>query len=210
MMEFEKSGFLPCSFCLEEKRSLSEKTLTFLADESFFALPSLGCFTLGYSLVVPRVHVRSFSDLTSDGLSNAAKFLEVVRDKVEKTYGPCLIAEHGTGDDEVSAACCDHAHIHVIPIQGHGDAILSKYQSAGGGPTIMRSLQDLHSYKLDSYILASVSSGEFLLWKSSKKFIRQFARIVSAEALDVGEFYNWRVHTFWDNMVKSYIDLRSD
>jgi len=197
----EKIGLDPCNFCLEQEVSDSEKSLCFISSESFFALPTLGCFVPGYSLVVPRMHIRSFAKVSDEKLIELDNFLELVRKMTEREFGPVLVAEHGTGDDEISAACCDHAHIHIIPIKGFRQEILEKYIRAGGTPIRLESLKAIKQYNLESYILASFEKGEFLLWDSSKKFQRQFARIASAECLNLGHVYNWRIHPFPNNMV---------
>lgn len=199
----------PCNFCAEVANIGHQKSMVFSETNQFVALPTLGCFQVGYSLVITKQHIRSFSGLSISSIQDAEIFVDSIRAQLEVRYGACMVAEHGTGIDEVTAACCDHAHIHLIPIRNNEDRILRDYTKTGGEPYVYKSLSNLRNSSLSSYIMLSFRPKEYYIWKNPVRFHRQFARIMAARALGLEPRYNWRQYPFLDRMIETYSDLRT-
>ena len=68
----------------------------------------------GHTLVVPRVHIPSFHDLTPDVQSALWELVGGVRNRLKEMYQPDAF-NIGLNDGEAAGQTVMHAHIHVIP-----------------------------------------------------------------------------------------------
>lgn len=83
----------------------------------WYAIPTLGCLTRGYILLVCKQHYSSLANL------DKALFFEMLNLKknmeqtiFQKMGVPCLAFEHGTPDPSaVGANSVDHVHLHILP-----------------------------------------------------------------------------------------------
>jgi ATP adenylyltransferase len=81
-----------------------------------FAIPSLGAYVEGWTLVVPRKHVLSLADLSPSDASAFEEVLVTSRARVSHAYGSTIVFEHGSSGAGRLAGCgVDHAHAHVVP-----------------------------------------------------------------------------------------------
>jgi bis(5'-adenosyl)-triphosphatase len=99
----------PCPFC-----NLAERDNVFAESAHFLALYNIAPIMPGHCLVVPKRHVRSLFDLSSDELSELGRFAEPVTQLV-------LYYFNFTGfdwllqDGEEAGQNVMHLHLHVIP-----------------------------------------------------------------------------------------------
>lgn len=136
-----------------------------------------------------------------------AGFVETVRATVTDVFGPAIIAEHGPGHpNEASAACCDHAHLHVIPAEPYH--VVRKYEEHAGSPTLLGDLGDLADWGERSYILLSPLPRIWMVWPDSGLFPSQFVRRVCASLRGIDEFYDWAVFPYRENMIETREKLR--
>src|ERR1039457_4279445 len=64
--------------------------------EQFAALPTFGCFTPGYVLIIPRAHVLSFGRLGRQALAEAQQVADTVAARISEVYQmPVLGFEYG-------------------------------------------------------------------------------------------------------------------
>lgn len=190
-----------CSFCDEVRQANAGLGLSFGEFGAFIALPSLGCFSKGYSLLVPRAHVPSFAHLSEEKLRAADGHISSLRGAISRLFGEVVVAEHGSGaPDEPTAACCVHAHIHLIPAKGCVEIIENAYAVRGGQPEVLSSLVDVKRFEGASYLTLSPRNGVWLLWRNASRFPRQFIRRAASEAAGVGELFDWRAHPFFEEM----------
>jgi hypothetical protein len=111
-----------------------------------------------------------------------------------------MLAEHGSGaPDEPTAACCVHAHMHLIPVEGV-DAVVAAYSERGRAPTKIGKLEDLKALEGQSYLVLSPRPGEWLLWKDASRFPRQFVRRAVSSVLGRSGEFDWRAHPHPDQM----------
>ena len=189
-----------CEFC-EEFHNPSPKTNRILwEDDNFVVLPSIGSLTPGYTLLMPKRHVRSFADLPHDELISALAIVEQTRDVIEQAYGPVIVAEHGPGAPGArSSACCDHAHWHLIPSNPH--AVTAGYEHAGGAPISLRTITDLRTWSGTSYLFLSPLKYVYFLWEQTDSFGSQFVRRVCARTYGIEDLYDWALFPFRENML---------
>lgn len=189
-----------CDFCAEFAREKAEKPRIVFERDGFIVLPTLGCFTDGYLLVVPREHVPSLASLPTASAAKAIQLAEEVREKLQETFGAFVLAEHGALDcEDTGAACCDHCHLHLIPMRGKSEAVLERYRSVGGPPESVSDARYFAERRGKSYVMLSVAAGRYQFWPATR-FERQFVRKVCADLLGKGDRYNWREHHFAEIM----------
>ncbi|THD80908.1 MAG: hypothetical protein E7812_05685 [Phenylobacterium sp.] len=200
---------MECSFCDEVNRVGANDGLSFASSEEHIALPTLGCFVVGYSLVVSRAHINSMAHLDQDAILRLSEFVERVRAAVVAACGPIVVAEHGSGEPtDPTAACCEHAHMHFIPVEDASLEVLKTYESRGGQGKRLTGFEELRTYAGRSYLSLSLSPGEWLVWDNAARFQRQFIRRATAGALGQPKMFDWRSYPFGENMRRTALLLR--
>jgi hypothetical protein len=193
-----------CDFCPELSRTPSGRSRIIQRHDGFFLLPTLGCFTDGYNLILPFEHRPSFAVLGRDQLTLGLQFAEGTRKRLARFFGDYLIAEHGALDSgDLGAGCCLHAHLHLIPMPRKLGLVRAKYVAAGGPPYISGDISSFEGVRGRSYLMLSTKEGKYEFWLATHKFQRQFVRSVCAELLGIGRFYNWREHHFTNRMLRT-------
>jgi diadenosine tetraphosphate (Ap4A) HIT family hydrolase len=191
-----------CPFCDEAADAdQSIKSRIILQKEGFNLHPTLGCFREGYCLYTPVKHYKSFAQLNKEQLAKLEKDLSYIRQVITDEYPPhTIIAEHGPGlNGDCGASCCDHAHLHLIPVDNPKSVFLNFY-SCGGAPVILASFENLSNLKNKPYVYLSCISGQHLVWQNIECFGRQFVRRVCASLQGIGHLYNWRLFPFYEQM----------
>jgi diadenosine tetraphosphate (Ap4A) HIT family hydrolase len=86
--------------------------------DSFAAIPSLGPLAPGHSLLCPRAHHKSFTELTSDLEPEYEEAKQFLRARLSALYGVDVhVFEHGvTGSHTRTLCTVDHAHVHFVPL----------------------------------------------------------------------------------------------
>lgn len=84
-------------------------------DEKFFAFLDIMPLREGHVLVIPKVEVDKFFDMTNDYLSQLLVFAKPIAQAIEKAF-PCNRCGLSVIGLEVP-----HAHLHLIPINSAND-----------------------------------------------------------------------------------------
>ena len=108
-----------CKFCrlAAGERPLGVVDQPFMESENFLAIPSLGSFIEGWTLIIPRRHVLSLSKFYSD--EEFLDFSKSVAERVESLFGKIIFFEHGPSEHNSLTGCgIDHAHLHLVPLDG--------------------------------------------------------------------------------------------
>jgi diadenosine tetraphosphate (Ap4A) HIT family hydrolase len=196
-----------CQFCAEFAATRTSRSRIIWENNSLLLLPTIGCLRPGYCLLMPRIHRRSFAVLGEDELSDAENSLRCLRDRIAEKYGPMVVAEHGPGECDMGASCCDHAHLHLIPLPGLVDSLVDIYQQVGGKPRLLSCLGDLRRFDGQPYLLLSPQDDLYMVWTNVERFKRQFVRWAIAKLMGVEALYNWRDYHFAHNMLITKADL---
>jgi diadenosine tetraphosphate (Ap4A) HIT family hydrolase len=182
-----------CSFCTEFAQDGSNNRII-VQDSGWVLLPTLGCFTPGYCLFMPLDHLDAVADLSNRRSRQVAEVVERMRATIAEVYGPVIVAEHGARGCELGAACCSHAHLHLIPVPDP-DAVTAAYEAVGGSGVVLLSLDALPTAVDGPYVYLSPRQGEHCMWAATG-FRRQFVRRVCATVHDLDGRYDWRDHPF--------------
>jgi len=193
-----------CSFCSE---FLDGSMRIIDNDESWVFLPTIGCFNLGYCLFMPIDHVRSFASIAREELREAHEKVEYYRATIAAEFqSHVIIAEHGPGLQCMGAACCDHAHLHLIPIN-QPDDVLAAYTDVGGVGERLEAFEEIDANSSRDYLYLSPAAGEHFVW-TSRVFPKQFVRRVCARLSGLGELWNWRNYPYLDKRDETLSRLR--
>jgi diadenosine tetraphosphate (Ap4A) HIT family hydrolase len=186
-----------CEFCTEFSKDSGGRNSRIILDRDGFAvLPTVGCFVDGYVLIVPRDHAASLASLPAAARSAALDLAEEVRGQLQNVYGQYVLSEHGALNcDDTGAACCDHCHVHLIPMGELTSKVVEYYWKTGGQPEYCGGPAGFESYTARSYVMVSTEPGRYSLWPADR-FERQFVRKVCAGLLGKGDLFNWREHPF--------------
>jgi diadenosine tetraphosphate (Ap4A) HIT family hydrolase len=200
---------LTCDFCLEftEQKDHPDRNIASFRNE-FVLLSTLGCFREGYCLYMPLSHERSFASMNVQQLIQVEAELEEIRQLISQEYSTnVILAEHGPGLTDMGASCCDHAHIHVIPVRSPRVVFLEFYNTQNK-LNVLNNYSDLTTYHESAYIYLSCGPGQHFVWENASSFGRQYVRRVCAELEGVGPMFNWRLYPFTENMERTTMRLR--
>jgi diadenosine tetraphosphate (Ap4A) HIT family hydrolase len=98
---------MSCIFCQINRPILAETQLSYAFYDSF-------PISNGHSLVVPKRHVVSIWDMTSDEYTDAFNLVRTVKDLLQKEFEPEGF-NIGVNCGEAAGQTVFHAHIHIIP-----------------------------------------------------------------------------------------------
>ncbi|MEU6928314.1 HIT domain-containing protein [Streptomyces sp. NPDC046374] len=199
---------MDCQFCTEFTTREHPTRIITETPGSWLLLPTVGAFTPGYCLFMPVEHLDAAADLTPAHLRRVAAEVEEMRTLIQNRYGPTILAEHGPRDCELGASCCSHCHLHLIPVPDP-DVITAAYERSGGPGRRLGSMAELPTAADGSYLYLSPRHGEHHYWPSAG-FARQFVRRVCADALGIGDSFDWRDHPFTTHRERTFAELSSD
>ena len=184
-----------CAFCLEFAAAPHGGRIIWRR-EGWILLPTIGCFTEGYSLLMPERHLDAAADADPVELTGVELVMEEARALIAELYGPVIVGEHGACGCQLGAACCSHAHLHLIPVPDP-HAIHDAYRATGGPGRAINGLAELPGGVEGPYVYLSTRPGEHLVWPAHG-FARQYVRRVSAAQHHRADEYDWRDHPFPD------------
>lgn len=196
---------MSCQFC-KELAGWDDHNRWWQQDDDWVVGPTVGHFTPGYLLMLPIDHIRALAESSLSQLGRAADHIGYVRGVLARQYGPVVVAEHGSGSScDRGAACCDHAHLHFIPLPDVEcvEKVKHEYLRRDENFTILDSLRDLRRMDGSPYLYLSTSTDEHWVWQLNDQnralFPRQFVRRICATVLGT-QCWDWRRHPLLTEM----------
>lgn len=186
--------------------------LMYWSNRTSLALCGLGPIVKGYSVVAPRLHIRSAADAAAGEVSEFLAFASDVRAKLSKLYGQCLLTEHGR-----LPVCIDisgttdphyyHAHFLMFPgVPALEDKASSYFARVKYASSLAEALEIARVE--NEYFLLSPDPQRFVVMTRPGRLIRQFARLLVAESLGRPELANWRRYSLREEAVSAAAELR--
>lgn len=106
-----------CPFCSPHLTSSQDPHDQVLAvGPGVILLPAQGMIAPGHLLVATWNHLLGMSSLSPSALTDVCSWVARTQAALEETFGRYLLFEHGSSAEGTSAACIDHAHIHMLPL----------------------------------------------------------------------------------------------
>jgi diadenosine tetraphosphate (Ap4A) HIT family hydrolase len=97
----------PCLFCKDPRGVSLEQELAYSARDTYAVSP-------GHTLVIPRRHVASFFDLTSEEVTACMGLIAEERVRLDKEFSPDGY-NIGVNVGPAAGQSIFHVHIHIIP-----------------------------------------------------------------------------------------------
>jgi len=97
----------PCLFCKDPRGVSLERELAYSARDSYAVSP-------GHTLVIPRRHVASFFDLTTEEISACMELITKERERLDMEFKPDGY-NIGVNVGPAAGQSILHVHIHLIP-----------------------------------------------------------------------------------------------
>jgi hypothetical protein len=179
-----------CPFCPGHLTASTAEADTLLAcGPGVNLVPTVGMMVPGYLLVTTQEHVLSMGDLGKRHLEELGPWLDAVRSILAPRFGEYLTFEHGSSVAERTAACIEHAHLHLIPL---ADQLSEPLRDAAPWQ-VLPGFADLASYSGASYAYLHVSGAHLALAEPSLG--SQWIRKKAGEHLDRDD-WDWSLQ--WD------------
>jgi len=172
--------------------------------EFFAAWPSLSPVAPAHTLVVPKYHVTSVSQIESRHIGEFMVFLGSVTALLERSFGNVYLFEHGIGTGRTGGCGVRHAHLHLVSLSSDaarhvGGAIRAAYpvKSVRGLPGLCED-----EYRGDSYIMFGPSHGPFVVAPGAS-VPSQYLRRLVAQAQGLAE-WDWREYFGWNRFTDTF------
>ena len=194
-----------CSFCAElnghpepwHRHFIPEAPFSRILYETpkWVVVPTIGPLVTGHILIVSRDHADSILATTKEEIIELEFVLIECVTKLSRLYkSPCALFEHGTDSalPNLSGACIDHAHLHVLPCKEDFAAyVRGEFQNwLSDAP-----LHALHDRGLmGSYLLvgSTLEKPRFWFHKCSEPTPSQCLRMFGARLIGTKGSWNWR------------------
>jgi len=192
-----------CLFCdvADGRAGMAPENVVIAANDLAFAKPALGQFVDGYTLVVSRDHVRSFSEMSAADLADVEELKNRIAAELRRLYHQRIVVfEHGCGDKPESrgGSCIDHAHLHVLPLPVSLECDLQRRFRS----TSVTKLADLALRREapGPYLYLEDGSGERFTFELDTPIPSQFLRRLICQRLNQPTLWDWRTHPFRDRI----------
>lgn len=168
----------------------------------------LGGLVPGYTLVVPRRHLRSVGELCSDDIYYISDLSWTVASQIQAVFERrVVLVEHGSSGPltESGGACIAHAHVHLFPIRDQDEPA----SFVPPDSEFVRGLSAVSALAADrrNYFYCSWRPGEGYLLPDPK-LGSQYARRIWARMLGHEEKWDWAVFPNIENSRTTAILLR--
>lgn len=208
-----------CCFCEEHLRPLNSQYYIELGKKigvnsrilvetnNWYAVPSLGCLTIGYILLVCKQHYQSAANLSAELYQEMLELKDLVEKTIYERLGlKCLAFEHGTTSPRYSGAnSVDHIHLHIVPFtQEIWPDISRKYGIDNFD--IITDYKDLFSLWTNTcpktYLLFQDLNKVIYYKPDAHEFPSQFFRKCLAPYFKA-EKWDWRQEYYQENFIKT-------
>lgn len=192
-----------CFFCSLFEGKFKERIRVY-ESENFLVVPGKGAFYNGYFMILPRKHIMSFAELTSEEQKELLTVIEDITYILKQMYNKnILFWENGSGKSgqSKSATSIVHAHGHLMPISSNYNVLEDSF--INGVPLSPIKETELSKYAEQPYLLVlNPTDNCWYIKTSNSHYIpRQFIRQLLCEnLLDDDKFWDWRVYPFWSQV----------
>ncbi len=209
----------PCPFCQELHsprtsefyeavgRKIGCDNRILMESDHWYVVPTMGCLTVGYVLLVAKTHAPSLSSLPREQIEDMLALKQRVQETLFRQLGlDCLSFEHGTASPLTKGAnSVDHVHIHVLP---YGQPIWQQLSPE----VYLKKAAHVDSYQAllklweadppDSYLLFQDTDGQIYYIRDASAMPSQLFRQALAPHL-LADQWNWRKESYAANMAKT-------
>ncbi len=118
-----------CIFCKIAAKDI--KSATVYEDETAIAFMDVNPASPGHTLVIPKKHAQTISEMSADELGNLFRAVSKVAAAIKKALNPegiNILQNNGSAAGQV----VPHVHVHIIPRKS-GDGLLTPWKPQPAG-----------------------------------------------------------------------------
>ena len=174
-------------------------------NDELLLMPTIGCFTEGYLLLVTKQHYFSIAEFVRNSdYKKLATTLSDIHKMITNLYNGCIFFEHGAINEHCKAGGCnDHAHLHILPAKGNILDKAKKHFEFTKHP-------DLDwAHKVSSQYLMFFDGNNYFLSIDDVVPSQYFRQLLAIEA-GVGDKWDWRRYPFTENMMYTLERIRRE
>lgn len=194
-----------CPFCEEQKdpkNSIFGRDRIIAETDSFIVFPTTGGFVDNYQLIVPKVHINCFGELSIEQLKELKEIIKWQKD-INKEYFnmSSSMFEHGAlNPSNESGKSIVHAHLHIFP---NNNTLFDEINKYGFGIMSINDISDLQTIcrEYEKYLYYCDVDGKNYIM-THEGIPSQFLRKVLADSLGIAT-WNWREAPYLDAIEKS-------
>lgn len=170
------------------------------------AIPTAGCLTVGYLLLVCTEHEKSIANLQDSLFFELLEFKSRVEaELLARTGKRCICFEHGTTTDTVSGAnSIEHVHLHLVPFDA---PVWNRLASSFSKEFVL--LRDYMGFRAElkkrfplAYLLFQDTDGSLYYIPDAVGLPSQLFRRLLAPLLGAKK-WNWREEPYARNMLRT-------
>lgn len=165
----------------------------------FVVLPSLGPLNDSHVMIVPKLHINNFSEISDSKLAQVRKILSALSSHMALKYGKGLVFfESGAGvRSSHSGGCIIHAHIHcVYESEEFERRLFEEVDFEEGGASWYKNADSDRGY-----VWYMNGRGKAFLC-NNPQLPSQFLRYVYSMSAGDIRFWNWRRHNNYEGVLK--------
>ena len=182
-----------CRFCeIEQGRQVyGDIDKAVMETTEYFAIPSIGGFIKGWTLIIPKNHVLSMKNCYED--RKFGLFVDQIIKKLSTENDRFILFEHGANVEGSLTACgTNHAHLHVVPYSGS----LVSQMHRDGFVWQNRKAKDINAFAGDAeYLLygearsnSNFDAQTFYVRRMSKPISQYFRRLLAEHTQHPSEY----------------------
>lgn len=169
------------------------------------AVPTFGCFTVGYVLILPRTHVTSFGLLDAVTLAEADELIASLTARMTRVYGQQMLGFE-YGNNVPGSRRVEHAHWHLLP----SGADLNGWLGWHLRGRAINSLTELPASPDASYIAVRAQSGGLSVYpvpNAPRQRIRLRRLVAQLDPQVDAEAWDWAAHNDAELIRRTVADL---
>lgn len=201
-----------CQYYVDLGREIDIKSRILFETKHWYAVPTLGCLTVGYVLLVCKQHYQSLSDLSIELYREMLNLKDLIENRIRERLGlKCVAFEHGSKSKYYSAAnSVDHVHLHILPFSRTIWPEIATKCSLNDFK-ILKNYGDLfllwRNNTPETYLLFQDLQGTIYYRSDAQGYPSQFFRKCLAPYLGVKE-WDWRQTLYEENLIETIKILR--
>ena len=175
--------------------------------DNWYAVPTLGCLTVGYILLICKQHHQSLANLDKELFFELLKIKNLVEKTLFERLGlDCLAFEHGTTDPCYHGTnTIDHVHLHIIPFTKTIWSDLTKTHGLFEFVAVADYEELLSKWQLElpkTYLLFQDLDKVIYYKPEAEGYPSQFFRKILAPYFSADQ-WNWKEEYYTNNFIRT-------
>lgn len=137
---------------------------------------------VGHLLLLPVDHYLSFAELIGEHSEELTAILTEISSLYRHTFEQLTVLEHGSSATMGSSACISHAHLHMLPVDGH--EVNSLIMADKIPSTALSEIGELTSFRGEPYFLCG-HEGKYRIFDGTRPIRSQYLRSIVGRLLGI-------------------------